>query len=282
MGCVYKIINIINNKIYVGKTTKTIEKRFKSHIQKAKRKTNRYLYDAMNHYGYENFKIELIEEIVDNDILNEREIYWISTLNSQDKEIGYNLTIGGDGGNTGTYYYGKSPYDWWIEKYGKEKADFFKQQAITNSSKTIIEQRKGKKSILTDEQKKKISETNIRKGIKPPVMNWYELGIKPPRLGEKQSKETKEKISKVRKGKTFEEIFKDKPETIIKMKNSLKNRWIGDKNINFKNVKGEEIMILLKLGKSRKEISKTLNISNPTIISKFKKEFGCTPSEYFK
>jgi len=38
----------------------------------------------------------------------------------------------------------------------------------------------------------------------------------------------------------------------------------------------------LKDGKSRKEISKILNISNPTIISKFKKEFGCNPSEYFK
>jgi hypothetical protein len=54
-----------------------------------------------------------------------------------------------------------------------------------------------------------ISETNKRKGLKPPVMNWYELGIKPPRLGEKQSDETKEKIRKVRKGKTLEEIFKD-------------------------------------------------------------------------
>ena len=58
MGYIYKITNTINNKIYIGQTSKTIEERFKAHISKAKQHINRYLYDAMNHYGYENFIIE--------------------------------------------------------------------------------------------------------------------------------------------------------------------------------------------------------------------------------
>jgi hypothetical protein len=33
---IYKITNKINKKVYVGKTTKTIEERFKKHIQNAK------------------------------------------------------------------------------------------------------------------------------------------------------------------------------------------------------------------------------------------------------
>lgn len=101
MGFIYKITNTVNNKIYIGQTTKTIEERFQKHIQKAKQHVNRYLYDAMNHYGYDKFKIEPIEEC-DNNLLNEREIYWIKYYNSNNKILGYNMTTGGEGGDTWT------------------------------------------------------------------------------------------------------------------------------------------------------------------------------------
>lgn len=99
MGYIYKITNTINNKIYIGQTSKTIEERFKAHISKAKQHINRYLYDAMNHYGYENFIIEQIEQC-NNDLLNEREMYWIKKYQSNNSQIGYNMTEGGEGGNT--------------------------------------------------------------------------------------------------------------------------------------------------------------------------------------
>lgn len=100
MGFIYKIVNNVNNKLYVGKTTQTIEKRFKEHIKNAKNKVNRYLYDAMNKYGYENFHAELIEEC-DDTILSDREIFWIKELNTfWLNGFGYNMTIGGDGGDT--------------------------------------------------------------------------------------------------------------------------------------------------------------------------------------
>ena len=99
MGYIYKITNKINQKIYIGFTKLTIEERWKNHIRKAKVFPNRYLYNAMNCYGYENFIIEEIENC-DNNILREREIYWIAYYNSTDPNIGYNLTKGGDGGDT--------------------------------------------------------------------------------------------------------------------------------------------------------------------------------------
>ena len=34
----------------------------------------------MNKYGIENFKVECLEEIEDESILSEREIYWIDKL----------------------------------------------------------------------------------------------------------------------------------------------------------------------------------------------------------
>lgn len=94
MVYIYQIINDINQKIYVGKTEFSIEKRFKEHCQDAFKERNekRPLYSAMRKYGIEHFHIELIEE---TDNANEREVYWIEKLGSF--KWGYNATMGGDG-----------------------------------------------------------------------------------------------------------------------------------------------------------------------------------------
>lgn len=101
MGYIYKITNTVNGKLYIGQTRKTIEERFEMHLKNAKKHINRYLYDAMNKYGYDNFIPSLIEECEDN-LLDEREIYWIKFYNTTNKDIGYNMTIGGGGGDTWT------------------------------------------------------------------------------------------------------------------------------------------------------------------------------------
>ena len=92
MGYIYKITNKINGKVYIGQTRKTIQERFQEHLKKAKIHTNRYLYDAMNKYGYNNFIITQIEECLDIK-LDEREIYWIKYYDTYNN--GYNLTTGG-------------------------------------------------------------------------------------------------------------------------------------------------------------------------------------------
>lgn len=96
VGNIYKITNDVNNKVYIGKTLLTIEKRFAQHVADSKRSRNEFrpLYAAMNKYGIEHFHIELIET-VDNNILDEREKYWIQQYNSY--HYGYNATYGGDG-----------------------------------------------------------------------------------------------------------------------------------------------------------------------------------------
>ena len=94
MAYIYQIVNDINQKIYVGKTEFSIEKRFKEHCNDAynNRCEKRPLYAAMRKYGIENFHIELIEE---TDKPEEREIYWIEQKRSF--KNGYNATVGGDG-----------------------------------------------------------------------------------------------------------------------------------------------------------------------------------------
>lgn len=93
MGYIYKITNNINDKIYIGKTTRTLEIRFKEHCNNTSG-CKSALYNAICKYGKEHFKISKVEEC-EIDKLNEREKYWIQYYNSY--KNGYNLTPGGDG-----------------------------------------------------------------------------------------------------------------------------------------------------------------------------------------
>lgn len=98
MGYIYCITNLINSKRYIGKTVNNIQQRFEEHCKDSQK--NRYkkrpLYDAFNKYGIENFKVEEIEYVKDDNDLEKREIYWIKELGTYGKG-GYNATIGGDG-----------------------------------------------------------------------------------------------------------------------------------------------------------------------------------------
>jgi group I intron endonuclease len=98
-GYIYKITNILNGKVYIGQTIKTIEERFRQHIYKA---GCTHLHAAIKKWGKENFKIEIIEE-VPKELLDEREIYWISYYNSTDNKIGYNIIKGGKLGRKEIY-----------------------------------------------------------------------------------------------------------------------------------------------------------------------------------
>lgn len=127
MGFIYQIKNNINDKIYVGKTTRTIEKRFQEHLDKIYQRNN-HLYLAMRKYGKENFYVIQLEECP-NELLDEREIYWIKTLNSY--ENGYNETRGGDGSFI-------IDYEKQIKPYINQKLSAEDISKITNISKDTI------------------------------------------------------------------------------------------------------------------------------------------------
>lgn len=97
---VYKITCKINNKIYVGQTCETLQKRFKRHMGYQKYESDTKFYRAVRKYGEENFYIEPLEFVNTQEELDEREIYWINKLNSV--EEGYNTknTKGKCGGDT--------------------------------------------------------------------------------------------------------------------------------------------------------------------------------------
>ncbi len=76
---IYKIINHINNKIYIGQSI-DIDRRFKEHIRTSKlNKDNMPIHKAMYKYGIENFSIVVIEEC-EISLLDEKEKYYINCL----------------------------------------------------------------------------------------------------------------------------------------------------------------------------------------------------------
>ena len=94
MGYIYKIYNDFDDKIYIGKTTRTVEQRFIEHYNNTSG-SNSYIDYSMKKYGLQHFAFEIIEEC-DAEQLNQRERYWVQYYNCQ-YPLGYNLTPGGDG-----------------------------------------------------------------------------------------------------------------------------------------------------------------------------------------
>lgn len=87
-GIIYKITNLINNKIYVGQTTQSPEVRFGEHCRFRKNNATMLIALAIKKYGKENFTFEVLEE---TDNLNEREAFYIDLFQSNVKGIGYNI-----------------------------------------------------------------------------------------------------------------------------------------------------------------------------------------------
>jgi group I intron endonuclease len=93
---IYKIINQINNKVYVGQTSQSLKNRFRDHC-KPSSKFCFLLRRAIDKYGKNAFKIELLEETPTREEANLREVFWIERLRSKERDFGYNVVMGGIG-----------------------------------------------------------------------------------------------------------------------------------------------------------------------------------------
>ena len=113
MGYIYKVTNLVNQKIYIGLTYRDIQTRWNEHKSRANNGSSLYFHNAIRKYGINNFSIEQIDQD-DGDTLKEREKYWINYYNSNIHEFGYNLTNGGDGNCLLDY---EQIYKLWDNKY---------------------------------------------------------------------------------------------------------------------------------------------------------------------
>lgn len=177
---IYKITNLINNKIYIGQRSTYVPYEKDLYMGSGIK-----LGKAKSKYGKDNFKKELIEICKSTEELNEREIFWIKELDSMNPEIGYNLVAGGRYGIKG---FKTIPWN-----KGIPMTEEFKKK-ISEGKKGKVTNRRYEK--LTEEHRKKLSEAK--------------MGKPSPRKGSRHTDEAKGKISEKLTGRVIPEETREK------------------------------------------------------------------------
>ncbi len=101
-GFVYSIKNCINQKIYIGQTIRDVQSRMINHKSTANKRPykNKWLYQDIKKYGWDNFKISMIKKVESfNKLglikeLDKLEKLYIQELNTLFPN-GYNINVGG-------------------------------------------------------------------------------------------------------------------------------------------------------------------------------------------
>lgn len=232
MAIIYLITNQINNRQYIGRTYKTIEKRWTEHVSASKNKECGMLLPlAIAKHGVENFT-QIILETCDDDIVGLREMYWINELKSHVEHGGYNLTLGGDGGMFGYKASEQTKKKIGDSHRGQKRSDEAKEnmskaatgrimspEAIEKTAKAkrgvkqkpeTIEARNkantGKKR--SKEAKENMSKAQLNRNYRhsdetKKLISNATRGKTPPNKGVPHTKEAKERMSKALKGKEF-------------------------------------------------------------------------------
>lgn len=163
---IYKIVNLVNSKIYVGSSINLKSRKYAHFNTLLKnRHDNNYLQNAYNKYGKENFKwevIEYIDKLEDKKelkkILLDKEQYWINSLKVCNKNIGYNLA------------------------------------PVAGNCLGIVP---------SEETRRKMSESQKRRHLENPHLEETKNKIGKAHKGKKVSQETKDKLSKAHKGNKY-------------------------------------------------------------------------------
>ena len=224
---IYKTTNLINGKVYIGKSEKEFTTEYLG--------SGVLLAKAINKYGKENFKVELIEECDTPDTLNDREKFWIAEHMGDNC---YNIAEGGTGGNTlGNHPNKKAHYEsiskkisetlkghtvsdkqrkkqskshtGWFNRLSEDEQNAFRVKLSTKMKDVYKDGHPSKGKSLTDEHKRKLSKKAKDNGFGGDT--WSNLT-------EAERDARSKRLSNSLKGRIVSE------ETKMKISNSLKNR----------------------------------------------------------
>lgn len=249
---IYKIINTVNGKIYIGKNSTSDPEYMGSGV---------VLFKAKAKYGIEAFEKVIVEDnIKSEELLNEREIYWIAKYDATNPEIGYNRAPGGEG-NTGKWN-GDSLSDEhvakiskamkgreikWADKLSEARQNSEAIKALYNSQ----EWRDKISKALSNKPKSKSHRKNLRKS----------LNTSDKFKESRSSNEFKEKCSTWQKGKKRDDAYMKKWRETKAKNTRIKQEADKEKLINALEINKYNII----------ETAKYLNCHKNTILRKLKK-----------
>jgi group I intron endonuclease len=196
----------VNGKIYIGQDKYNNPNYLGS---------GKILHLAFQKYGISNFKKEIIEECESKEVLNEREKFWIAYCNSTDRSVGYNIALGGNGGDTISNHPNKEEikkrHSNWMQENNPTRGRKKPESEIENWRISYVGKYNGENnpnfgSKRNESFKQKISEARKQ---------WHK------NLSEEERSEIGKKISESNKGK--EGYWKDKT-------NDKHSEWMKENN----------------------------------------------------
>jgi group I intron endonuclease len=184
---IYCIYNKVNGKKYVGKSN-NIYRRIWEHVNyldRSDKNENRYLINAWHKYGKENFDYKVLEYLdCDNELLAEKELYYMIQEKSTDRTYGYNLRMDS---STGCITH---------EETRKLKSELNKGENNPNYGNSWSDDKKQRMSELKKQQyangEVAYDKTACYKGIESRNKRWEEN----PELKETMKKKVKERVTR--------------------------------------------------------------------------------------
>lgn len=226
---IYKTVNLINNKVYIGKDKNNNPNYYGS---------GKIFIQALKKYGKENFKKEILEYCKSEDELCDREIYWIKYYKNLLGKQCYNIVELSSGGNNFQFLSEERKIE------VRKKISLKVRSSNRIPHKDTLEERKIKSErlkkrheleTLTEKsnRKQKARETKLKNGTHP-SQDYMRDGNRIKGFVRKHSEETKKKlrercstpkseehkkkISESHKGKALSKEHKEK------ISNALKGR----------------------------------------------------------
>ena len=159
-GFIYITTNLTNNKKYIGKCAYNRINGWEDYLGSGK-----ILKQAIQKYGRENFKRDIIAEADTREELNALEQFFIAKFNACDDNNYYNIAKGGDGGNT-RLGYTEEQYIAYCKKFSKpgELNQMFGKKQSESSKKKNGD--KTRDRFLNDEEFKAKHSQAVKEAMK--------------------------------------------------------------------------------------------------------------------
>jgi len=199
---VYHVTNLLNGKVYIGQTSKTIQARFKEHLSVAKTQPSEWHFaKALRKYDETAWQIKAIDFAFSSQEACEKESHWVSHYGTI--TTGYNSTLGGEGA---------SGYKWTKEQ---------RQRASDTAYERTPEHRDAQRAVLSKSQDK-ILQTRQTDEYRL-AQRERNLGAKNPQYGKHLSDERKAHMSSMNTGEK-NPFYGQKHTEETKAK--MKNYWV--------------------------------------------------------
>lgn len=279
---VYKITNLINGKIYIGKDTKNNPKYYGSGILIKK---------AIKKYGKNNFSKEILENCSDENTLNEKEIYWISYFRNISGSCCYNIATGGEGSDNITHHPDREKILSYIKErlprgqnhhnYGKHSGSYgikWTDEQKNNLKKSLKESQLFHEAMQSKERSKKISLKTKGKPKSAEFIQKNLIGINNPMYGKNLTEDHKRKISEsIKKSDKFKQAMKSEERSkkiSIQHKGKIiseetKSKLRGTKNPMYGKTHSEENKIKMSFPLGKNPNARPVLIENENKILEF-------------